>query len=103
MKKFSVILVAAVMCATIGATAYVYAQDAPDAAPKGEKGVLVGDVISVADFTMYGRRGEEHAASGQLQVDNGMPIAAIQHRPHILRARTKCSRTTWAKKLPCKD
>lgn len=78
MKKFSVILVAAVLCATIGATAYVSAQDEPEAAPKGEKGVLVGDVISVADFTMYGRRGEEHAASGQLQVDHGMPIAIIE-------------------------
>jgi len=74
MKKFAVILVAAVICATLGATAFVNAQDAP----KGEKGVLVGEVVSVVDLAMFGRSGEEHAASGQLHATNGMPIAIIE-------------------------
>ncbi len=78
MKKLTIILAAAALCATIGATAFVSAQDEPANAPKGEKGVLVGEVISVADFAMFGRRGEEHAASGQLQVDHGMPSAIIE-------------------------
>jgi hypothetical protein len=78
MKKFAIILVAAVLCATIGVTAFVSAQDAQGKAPKGEKGILVGDVISVVDYAMYGRRGEEHVASGQLHAEHHMPIAIIE-------------------------
>jgi hypothetical protein len=74
MKKFTVVMVAAVVCAAIGATAYVSAQDAP----KGEKGIIVGEVISVVDYAMYGRHGEEHAASGQNQAENGMPLAILE-------------------------
>ena len=85
MKKFAVILVAAVLCATIGATAYVSAQkDSPGKAPKGEKGVIVGDVISIIDYAMYGRRGEEHVASGQLHAENDMPIAIIEDETNVV-------------------
>lgn len=79
MKKFAVIFVAAVLCAAVGVTAFVSAQkDAPGQPPKGVKGVLVGDVISVVDYAMFGRMGEENVASGQLHAEHGMPIAIIE-------------------------
>jgi hypothetical protein len=58
----------------------VFAQDAPadSDGPEGEKGIIVGTVISVADYAMHGRVGEEHAASGQLQIEHGLPVAIIE-------------------------
>ncbi len=64
---------------TLGAVSLVSAQDAakPEA-PKAEKGIVVGEVISIANYAMEGAVGPETAEASKFQVDQGFPVGIIE-------------------------
>lgn len=62
--------------AAIAVTAMVYAADT--GTPKGEEGTIVGHVIDVTDYAMFGRLGPEHTASGTHRSEHGFPIAVLE-------------------------
>ena len=46
--------------------------------PKPEEGMILGEVIDIANFAMRGNRGEEHAAGGQHRAGAGFPIGILE-------------------------
>jgi hypothetical protein len=62
--------------AILGCIALVAAENGAKA-PKGENGTIVGQVIDIADYAMFGRLGEAHAASGAYRAEHGFPVAIL--------------------------
>lgn len=56
------------------AIAYVSAS----AEPKPVNGTIIGVVIDIADYAMFGRLGEEHADSGKYRAEHGFPIGILE-------------------------
>lgn len=48
-----------------------------EAAEKPRKGVIVGEVISIAGYAMKGALGEEHAEAGKYQLGVGFPVGIL--------------------------
>jgi len=46
-------------------------------APKPEKGVLVGEVVDIANYAMKGWLGPEHAEASAYHVERGMPVGIL--------------------------
>ena len=71
MKKLMVIgFTVVITLALAGGYGYVRAQEGPTP----EKGVLVGEVISIIQYGMKGALGEDNAEAGKYQVEEGHPV-----------------------------
>ncbi len=73
MKKwaFGTMAVAVVM---LGTVAYVQAADEV----KGERGVIVGTAISIADYGMTGAAGEDAIESATFHAEQGFPVGILE-------------------------
>ncbi len=49
-----------------------------EAAPKGEKIMVIGEVIDIANFAMKGWSGEEYAEAGQHHAEKGLPLGILE-------------------------
>ena len=73
MKKWALCLSIVAILAASG-FAFVSAQ----AAPKPQKGVIVGEAISIAHYAMKGTRGEESVEPGKYHAENGFPVGILE-------------------------
>ncbi len=71
-RKFSVLCASAVVAVLAGA--WVYAQDA---APKGEKGIIVGDLVEIGTFAMQGNT-PELVAAHKARIELGFPVGIVE-------------------------
>lgn len=72
MKKWAAVLSVVALVALVG-TSWL----SVDAAAKPQKGVIVGEVISIAQYAMKGVSGEAGAESGNYQVEHGFPVGIL--------------------------
>jgi len=73
MKRSYLAWTACVMLA-ISAGALVYAQDT---APKGEKGIIVGDIVELGTFAMQGNT-PDLAAAHKARIEEGFPVGIVE-------------------------
>lgn len=74
MKSKYVVLSAAVV-ALLSAGAFVWAQE--NAAPKGEKGIVVGDIIELGTYAMQGNS-PELVAAHKARIEEGFPVGILE-------------------------
>ena len=60
----------------LGLIALVAAENG-ERTPKGENSTIVGQVIDIADYAMFGRYGEGHMDSGAYRAEHGFPIGVL--------------------------
>ena len=75
MKKWTFSLIAASLL--VAATYYVSAQPPRDA-PKGKKGIVIGEVIDIAGFVMKNAIGEAHTGAIKFRAEGGFPIGILE-------------------------
>lgn len=71
-SKYAILGACAV--AALSAGAWVFAQDA---APKGEKGIIVGDVIELGTYAMQGNT-PELVAAHKARIEEGFPVGILE-------------------------
>ncbi len=71
-RKYSILC--ACVVAAVSAGAWVYAQDA---APKGEKGIIVGDIVELGTFAMQGYTPDLIAAH-KARIEEGFPVGIVE-------------------------
>ncbi len=71
-SKYLVFSVCAVAVLTAGA--WVFAQDA---APKGEKGIIVGDIVELGTFAMQGYT-PDLVAAHKARIAEGFPVGIVE-------------------------
>lgn len=69
------ILLASVVTA-IAFTAVLYA--ATLTASQAEKGMIIGEVIDITGYAMFGRLGEENREAGLYRAEHGFPIGVLE-------------------------
>lgn len=74
MKKTICIIIAFVMVG--GVATHVLAE----VKVQQEKGVLVGEVIDLVNYAMYGRIGQEHIEESNYRAENGFPIGILEEK-----------------------
>ena len=67
----------AVALVLIGAMSYVVSANALKT-PEGKDGLIVGEVIDLVSYGMYGRVGEQHREAGLYRADGGFPIGILE-------------------------
>ena len=72
MKKMHV-FVAAILVLFVA-----WAFTAPAGTPKPEKGMLIGEVIDIAGYGMFGRLGKEHMEAGKYRASHGFPVGILE-------------------------
>ncbi len=77
-RKYAIVFVCAAMALTAGA--WVFAQDA---APKGEKGIIVGDVIELGTYAMQGYT-PELVAAHKARIEEGFPVGILEDETGIV-------------------
>ena len=53
-------------------------------AARHEKGTIVGEVVDIANYAMFGRMGIEHAESGTYRADHGFPIGILEDETGVV-------------------
>ena len=71
-SKYLALCVCAAAVMTAGA--WVFAQDA---APKGEKGIIIGDVVDLGTFAMQGNT-PELVAAHKARIAEGFPVGIVE-------------------------
>ena len=71
-SKYAILFVCAALVLTAGA--WVFAQDA---APKGEKGIIVGDIIELGTYGMQGYT-PELVAAHKARIEEGFPVGILE-------------------------
>lgn len=71
-SKYFVLCACAV--AAVSAGAWVFAQDA---APKGEKGIIVGDIVELGTFAMQGYT-PDLVAAHKARIEEGFPVGLVE-------------------------
>jgi hypothetical protein len=74
-RKIAVLTVAALV--VIGTMTYVVSANGLPA-PQAEKGFIVGEVIDLVNYGMFGRSGEEHREAGLFRAEAGFPVGILQ-------------------------
>ena len=72
MKKMHV-FVAAILVLFVA-----WAFTAPAGVPKSEEGMLIGEVIDIAGYGMFGRLGKEHIEAGKYRASHGFPVGILE-------------------------
>ena len=72
MKKMHV-FVAAILVLFVA-----WAFTAPAGAPKSEEGMIIGEVIDIAGYGMFGRLGKEHIEAGKYRASHGFPVGILE-------------------------
>ena len=72
MKKMHV-FVAAILVLFVA-----WAFTAPAGAPKPEKGMLIGEVVDIVGYGMFGRLGKEHMEAGKYRASHGFPVGILE-------------------------
>lgn len=72
-RWFATSLAAIIVVGAIG-----YYSAAAKAKTEPVNGTIVGEVIDISDYAMYGRRGSEHAQSGSYRAEKGFPVAILE-------------------------
>lgn len=75
MKKMTIAVVVAVV--VFSGMAYVSA-DKTQVKPEIEEGMLVGEVIDIAGYGMFGRLGKENTEAGQYHASHGFPVGILE-------------------------
>ena len=73
-KEIIAVVVAAVV---FGGMAYVSAAKT-EIKPKQEKGILIGEVIDIAGYGMFGRLGKENIEAGKYRASHGFPVGILE-------------------------
>lgn len=71
-NKYAILVACAAMVLTAGA--WVFAQDA---APKGEKGIIVGDIIELGTYAMQGNT-PELVPAHKARIEEGFPVGILE-------------------------
>lgn len=71
-RKYAMLMACSAMVLTAGA--WVFAQDA---APKGEKGIIVGDIIEIGTYAMQGNT-PELVAAHKARIEEGFPVGILE-------------------------
>lgn len=71
-RKYSILFVCAAMVLSAGA--FVFAQDA---APKGEKGIIVGDLVEIGTYAMQGYT-PDLVAAHKARIEEGFPVGILE-------------------------
>lgn len=72
--KSKVIVLCACAVAALTAGVWVYAQDN---APKGDKGIIVGNIVELGTFAMQGNT-PELAAAHKARIGEGFPVGIVE-------------------------
>ncbi len=71
-RKYAMLMACSGLVLTAGA--WVFAQDA---APKGEKGIIVGDIIEIGTYAMQGNT-PELVAAHKARIEEGFPVGILE-------------------------
>lgn len=71
-RKYAMLMACSALVLTAGA--WVFAQDA---APKGEKGIIVGDIIEIGTYAMQGNT-PELVAAHKARIEEGFPVGILE-------------------------
>lgn len=55
-----------------------WAFTAPAGTPEPKEGVLIGEVVDIAGYGMFGRLGKENSEAGQYHSSHGFPVGILE-------------------------